>query len=105
MNDPLFGAHSFETWQGGRLVGGLYGVRIGNYFCGESMFRTQPNASKFALCALLDHMKTLQFIRGDLNFDLLVTDKVEDILPMLRKAAEGVPEAAKQMTAADAERL
>ena len=57
------------------------------------------------LCALLDHMKTLQFIRGDLNFDLLVTDKVEDILPMLRKAAEGVPEAAKQMTAADAERL
>ena len=57
------------------------------------------------LCALLDHMKTLQFIRGDLNFDLLVADKVEDILPMLRKAAEGVPEAAKQMTAADAERL
>ena len=39
------------------------------------------------LCALLDHMKTLEFIRGDLNFDLLVTDKVDDILPMLRKAA------------------
>ena len=39
------------------------------------------------LCALLDHMKTLEFIRGDLNFDLLVADKVEDILPMLRKAA------------------
>ena len=57
------------------------------------------------LCALLDHMKTLQFIRGDSNFDLLVADKVDDILPMLRKAAEAVPEAAKQMTAADAERL
>ena len=57
------------------------------------------------LCALLDHMKTLQFIRGDLNFDLLVADKVDDILPMLRKAAEAVPESAKQMTAADAERL
>ena len=40
------------------------------------------------LCALLDHMKKLEFIRGDLNFDLLVADKVDDILPMLRKAAE-----------------
>ena len=39
------------------------------------------------LCALLDHMKTLEFIRGDLDFDLLVADKVDDILPMLRKAA------------------
>jgi uncharacterized protein (TIGR00730 family) len=53
------------------------------------------------LCALLDHMKTLEFIRGDLNFDLLVADKVEDILPMLRKAAE----AAKTMTSADVEQL
>jgi uncharacterized protein (TIGR00730 family) len=57
------------------------------------------------LCALLDHMKTLQFIRGDLNFDLLVADNVEDILPMLRKAAATLPEAAKAMTAADVERL
>jgi len=45
------------------------------------------------LCALLDHMKQLEFIRGDLNFDLLVADKVEDILPMLRKAAASVPDA------------
>jgi len=57
------------------------------------------------LCALLDHMKALQFIRGELNFDLLVADKVEDILPMLQKALAMVPEAAKEMTAADAERL
>jgi uncharacterized protein (TIGR00730 family) len=57
------------------------------------------------LCALLDHMKTLEFIRGDLNFDLLVADKVEDILPMLRKAAEAAPEAAKTMTSADVEQL
>ena len=57
------------------------------------------------LCALLDHMKALEFIRGDLNFDLLVADKVEDILPMLRKAAEAVPQDAKRMTAADADRL
>ena len=45
------------------------------------------------LCALLDHMKKLEFIRGDLNFDLLVAEKVEDILPMLRKAAQAVPDA------------
>ena len=57
------------------------------------------------LCALLDHMKTLEFIRGDLNFDMLVTDNVNDILPMLSKAAETLPESDKTMTAADVERL
>jgi uncharacterized protein (TIGR00730 family) len=57
------------------------------------------------LCALLDHMKALEFIRGDLNFNLLVVDKVEDILPALQKAAEVVPEAAKEMMAAAADRL
>ena len=57
------------------------------------------------LCALLDHMKALEFIRGDLNFDLLVADKVDDILPMLRKAAEAVPDDAKRMRAASADQL
>ena len=57
------------------------------------------------LCALLDHMKTLEFIRGDLNFDLLVADRVEDILPMLQKAADAAPGAGKTMTAAEVERL
>jgi uncharacterized protein (TIGR00730 family) len=65
------------------------------------------NIEKFwdPLCALLDHMRKLEFIRGDLSFELLVADKVDDILPVLRKAAEAVPEAAKAMTAADVERL
>ncbi|MGH6727480.1 MAG: TIGR00730 family Rossman fold protein [Pseudolabrys sp.] len=57
------------------------------------------------LCALLDHMRKLEFIRGDLSFDLLVADKVDDILPMLRKAAEAVPETAKTMSAASIERM
>jgi uncharacterized protein (TIGR00730 family) len=57
------------------------------------------------LCALIDHMKTLQFIRSELNFNLLVAGKVADILPMLERAAEVVPEEAKRMTAADPERL
>jgi uncharacterized protein (TIGR00730 family) len=52
------------------------------------------------LCALLDHMKKLEFIRSDLDFELLVADKVVDILPMLQKAADAVPESAKKMTAA-----
>lgn len=45
-------AHSIETYIHGELVGGLYGVRTGNVFCGESMFSLQPNASKAALIAL-----------------------------------------------------
>jgi uncharacterized protein (TIGR00730 family) len=57
------------------------------------------------LCALFDHMRALQFIRGELSFDLLVADKVDDIVPMLQKAADAVPDSAKRMTAADAERL
>jgi uncharacterized protein (TIGR00730 family) len=57
------------------------------------------------LCALLDHMKSLEFIRRDLNFDLLVAGKVDDILPMLQKAAQALPDAAKEMSAADADHL
>jgi uncharacterized protein (TIGR00730 family) len=57
------------------------------------------------LCALIDHMKSLEFIRDDLNFDLLVADKVEDILPLLQKAAAAVPEAEKEMPAVIADRL
>ena len=42
-------AHSVEVWQGPDLVGGLYGVEVGEVFCGESMFSHAPNASKLAL--------------------------------------------------------
>ena len=42
-------AHSAETWQNGVLVGGLYGIKLGNVFFGESMFSKQSNASKYAL--------------------------------------------------------
>lgn len=41
-------AYSAETWQGHQLVGGLYGIRMGNLFFGESMFSRISNASKFA---------------------------------------------------------
>lgn len=57
------------------------------------------------LCKLIDHMKALDFIRSDLNFDLLVADKVSDILPMLEAAIAPVPEERKQMTPATAGKL
>lgn len=48
-------AHSFECWDGdGELVGGLYGVRIGGFFAGESMFHLARDASKVALIGLVD---------------------------------------------------
>jgi leucyl/phenylalanyl-tRNA--protein transferase len=42
-------AHSVEVWEQDQLVGGLYGVRVGSVFCGESMFSMVANASKTAL--------------------------------------------------------
>jgi leucyl/phenylalanyl-tRNA--protein transferase len=42
-------AHSIEVWQQDELVGGMYGIPIGNVFCGESMFSRVSNASKAAL--------------------------------------------------------
>jgi len=45
-------AKSVEVWDDDSLVGGLYGVEVGNIFCGESMFSLQPNASKVALIHL-----------------------------------------------------
>jgi uncharacterized protein (TIGR00730 family) len=57
------------------------------------------------LCALFDHMRALEFIRGDLSFDLLVADKIAEVLPMLQRAAEAVPEEARQIAPATVERL
>jgi leucyl/phenylalanyl-tRNA---protein transferase len=49
--------HSVETWsRGGRLVGGLYGVSIGGFFAGESMFHRETDTSKVALVALVDRL-------------------------------------------------
>lgn len=45
-------AHSVEVWAGDDLVGGLYGVLVGQVFCGESMFHRRPDASKVALVEL-----------------------------------------------------
>jgi len=51
-------AHSFETWQDGSLVGGLYGVAIGRVFFGESMFTRVTDASKVALVHAVDLLRS-----------------------------------------------
>jgi leucyl/phenylalanyl-tRNA---protein transferase len=50
-------AHSIEVWAGNELVGGLYGVKLGRAFFGESMFSRTPDASKVALAWLVARMK------------------------------------------------
>lgn len=50
-------AHSFETWRGDALVGGLYGVAIGRMFYGESMFSLETDASKVALVKLVEYLR------------------------------------------------
>jgi uncharacterized protein (TIGR00730 family) len=57
------------------------------------------------LCVLLDHMKQSAFIREGLTINLLVADRVEDILPKLTEAARAVAEVEKDMAPAIAERL
>ena len=49
-------AKSYEVWQEGELVGGLYGVDLGHVFCGESMFSLVPNASKFAFIKMAQEL-------------------------------------------------
>jgi leucyl/phenylalanyl-tRNA--protein transferase len=50
-------AHSVEVWQGESLAGGLYGVAIGGFFAGESMFSAEENASKVALAAMEEKLR------------------------------------------------
>ena len=50
-------AHSAETWFNGELVGGLYGVRLGNVFFGESMYTNVNNASKYAFIKMIELLK------------------------------------------------
>ena len=54
-------AHSVESWQDGELVGGLYGVALGQVFFGESMFAHAPDASKVALVELVARLRQRQF--------------------------------------------
>ncbi|SOE22282.1 leucyl/phenylalanyl-tRNA--protein transferase [Spirosomataceae bacterium TFI 002] len=61
-------AHSIETYQEGKLVGGLYGVAIGAAFFGESMFHTSSNASKVAFYYLIEILKKRNYQLLDSQF-------------------------------------
>lgn len=88
-------AHSIECWQGGELVGGIYGVSVGGLFAGESMFHRATNASKVALCELVAHLRARGFALFDIQMVTPATrqfDAVEipraDYLRRLRAAVE-----------------
>lgn len=61
-------AHSIETWQDGALVGGLYGIRLGRAFFGESMFSRTTDASKVALAHLVARLRCGGFTLLDCQF-------------------------------------
>lgn len=74
MNEAEY-AMSAEAWREGKLVGGLYGVKLGKVFFGESMFSTESNASKFAFINLVNHLKKdgLQLIDCQQKTDHLIS--------------------------------
>ncbi|MBC7972191.1 MAG: leucyl/phenylalanyl-tRNA--protein transferase [Verrucomicrobia bacterium] len=58
-------AHSFETWQGDELAGGILGLVIGGAFIGESMFFRIPDGSKVAMVKLVERLRDRQFVLFD----------------------------------------
>ena len=90
-------AHSIEVWSGANLVGGLYGVRLGRAFFGESMFSRATDASKVALAWLVARLKAGNFTLLDCQF---MTDHLaslgavnvtrEDYVALLSAALGGV---------------
>ena len=91
--------HSVEVWEGDELVGGLYGVRIGRCFFGESMFHTRTDASKLALFTLSEVLFSRQFIMIDMQLPtphllslggrLIGRDHFELLLGEALKAGDG----------------
>lgn len=67
-------AHSVEAWQGGHLVGGLYGVHLGNVFFGESMFTRVSDAAKTAFAVFSRHF--FENMNGNLIDSQVYTDNM-----------------------------
>jgi leucyl/phenylalanyl-tRNA--protein transferase len=61
-------AHSIETWHESALAGGVYGVALGGFFAGESMFTRVRDASKVALAFLVDRLRARGFQLFDIQF-------------------------------------
>ena len=69
-------AHSLECWQGGQLAGGIYGVAIGGFFAGESMFHKVSNASKVALYHLVERLRPRGFELFDIQMLTPITERL-----------------------------
>ncbi|BDX03543.1 leucyl/phenylalanyl-tRNA--protein transferase [Marinomonas pontica] len=94
-------AHSIEVWLDNKLVGGFYGVAMGNMFFGESMFSLVPNASKIALKTFCDLSKNsnIKLIDCQVESDHLLTlgaksisraqfcGALEQLIPNIKKNA------------------
>jgi leucyl/phenylalanyl-tRNA--protein transferase len=96
-------AHSIECWRDGELVGGLYGVKLGGAFFGESMFSTRTDASKVALAWLVARLKVGGYSLLDCQFmtdhlrslgavELLQSDYVTMLSSALTGGVAGPPE-------------
>ncbi len=88
-------AHSVESYYDGELVGGLYGLYLGGVFCGESMFALRRDASKVALVALVEKLKSLgsdfidaQVVTAHLKSMGAKEIKRDDFLDMLKLSLE-----------------
>ena len=66
--DKIGHVHTVETWQGNKLVGGLYGITFKGAFFGESMFSGVSQASKFALVKLIEHLNEKNFAVLDVQY-------------------------------------
>ncbi len=82
-------AHSFETWQGDKLAGGILGIVLRGAFIGESMFYQVPEASKVAMVKLVEHLRLRKFLLFDAQIQnphlerfgaYVVSDRTYDIL-------------------------
>jgi len=94
MLHQLGHAHSVECWRGNALAGGIYGVSIGGFFAGESMFHRVSNASKIALYHLVQHLRKLSFSLFDIQMLTPVTAQLGGItiprVDYLRRLAAAV---------------
>ena len=92
-------ANSLECWQGRRLVGGIYGVAIGGFFAGESMFHRVSDASKVALFHLVNHLRRQDFALFDIQMLTPITSQLGGItIPRdeyLRRLAQAVEKSCK----------
>lgn len=107
INDELIDAYcglrdgghatSVEVWQEGELIGGLYGVKLGRAFFGESMFSRKPNASKAAFYHMAGYLRTHGFTLFDtqyINDHTRMLGAIEvpraEFRRLLREALQGV---------------